>query len=254
MKLATATWAEVAAVSLDTPVLIPTGAVEQHGRHMPLATDTILVTAVAEAVEARLTERVLLTPTLWLGASLHHLPFPGTLSASFDAYHAALRDVIESLARHGFHRFLVVNGHGGNADSNRVVLREIKHRRPELTLAYQGYYDLWPAGLCAEVMEGPEKEIHHACEAETSLMLHVAPELVRRNLARDDGLRAAPEWPGGVWAFDELTEEGSLGFATFATPEKGRRLFEGAVEGVTRWVETAANGVTLRGIVGSGTI
>lgn len=254
MKLATATWAEVAAVSLDTPVLIPTGAVEQHGRHLPLATDTILVTAVAEAVEARLTDRVLLAPTLWLGASLHHLPFPGTLSASFEAYHAALRDVIESLARHGLHRFLVVNGHGGNADSNRVVLREIKHRQPELTLAHQGYYEMWPTGLCADLMEGPEKEIHHACEAETSLMLHVAPELVRMELARDDGLRPEPAWPGGVWAFDELTEEGSFGFASRANPEKGRRLFDAAVEGVAQWVETAAKGVTLRGIVGSGTI
>ncbi|MBX3097660.1 MAG: creatininase family protein [Fimbriimonadaceae bacterium] len=254
MRLAHLTWTDIAALSTDTPVLIPTGAVEQHGAHMPLATDTILVTAVAEAVEARLTDRVILTPTVWLGASLHHLPFPGTLSASFDAYHLALNNIIVSLADHGFHRFMVVNGHGGNADSNRIVLRELKHQRPELTLAYQGYYDLWPAELCAEVMEGPDRQIQHACEAETSLMLHVQPDLVKMDRARDDGLRPESGFAGGIWAFNEITEAGSLGYATLATAEKGKRLFEAAVEGVTQWVESCANGVTLKGIVGSGTI
>lgn len=241
------TWRDVEALSRDVVVLIPTGSLEQHGPHLPLFTDSLLATAVAEAVESRLPEQILLTPTLWLGASGHHLKFPGTLSASFEAYQGAIASVVESLVPHGFTKFYVLNGHGGNTEPNGVVLREMKAKYPNLLFGHSGYF-AYSTEVAAKLMEGPAKEIRHACEAEASLALHLFPDLVRKNLLRDDGLTTEPPVKGLIWHFDEMTEEGSLGYATLATAEKGKAIFDAAVEGVTRDMKALAEGVVLTGL------
>lgn len=240
------TWPEVEAASREAVVLIPTGSLEQHGPHLPLFTDSLIATAVAEAVEARLPDRVLLTPTLWLGASAHHLGFPGSLSASFDTYIGAVRDVVTSLAPHGFTKFFVLNAHGGNTEPNGIALREMKAAHPNLMLGHGGYF-VHCAEEARRLMKGPLKEIRHACEAETSLALHLFPDLVRRAALRDDGLTPHPKVSGLVFSFSEVTEQGSFGFATLADEALGKALFEAAVEGVTQDMKALAEGVTLLG-------
>jgi len=240
------TWLEVEAVSRDVVVLIPTGSCEQHGPHLPLFTDTILATAASRAVERRIPEKVLLTPTLWLGASGHHVAMAGTLSASFPAYIGALQSVVESLIPHGFHKFYVVNGHGGNTDPNGVALRELKSRHVECTFGHRGYFAFIGKEM-EDIMTGPIRTIMHACEAEASLMMHISPDLVRIDKLRDDGLAPVPAVQGVVHHFDELSEQGSLGYATLATPEKGRQLFELAVAGCVREIEAIADGYVLEG-------
>ncbi|MFQ3586310.1 MAG: creatininase family protein, partial [Fimbriimonadaceae bacterium] len=230
----------------DGVVLIPTASLEQHGPHLPLLTDTILATAVAEAVERALPDRVLLTPTLWLGASGHHLKFPGTLSASFAAYIGAVESVVESLVPHGFRKFYVINGHGGNTAPNQVATRSLKQRYPELVLGRAGYFDFLTADDF-QVLEGPFKTIRHACEAEVSLMLHVRPDLVRTERLRDDGLAPEPRVVGLEFTFDEITEQGSIGKATLASAEKGRRLFEAAVAGLLGELKAVADGFVFVG-------
>src|SRR4051812_29303804 len=121
MKLAELTWPNVEALSREVVVVIPTGSLEQHGPHLPLFTDSLIVTAVANAVEQAIPDSILLTPTLWLGASGHHLRFPGSLSADFDSYEGAILSVVQSLLPHGFHKFYVLNGHGGNSSPNDVA-------------------------------------------------------------------------------------------------------------------------------------
>lgn len=227
MKLAHATWPEVDAFTRDAWVLIPTGSCEQHGAHLPFITDTLIATAVAEGAEKLLSDLVLLTPTLWLGASGHHLPFTGSLSASMGGYQEALQNVVESLTRHGFWRFFVINGHGGNTSLNDVALRELKEASPELMIGGRSYSSLID-DVIAATMEGPVKTMRHACEAETSLMLHLAPELVRFDHTRVDGLKPTQE--GLIHLFDEITENGSWGHSRLGTAEKGRVLFEAAVE------------------------
>jgi creatinine amidohydrolase len=249
MYLPHLTWPDVEALSRDVVVVIPTGSLEQHGPHLPLFTDSLLVTAVATAVEARIPDRVLLTPTLWLGASGHHLAFPGTLSADFDAYMGALESVVESLAPHNFRKFFVLNGHGGNTEPNGVALRKLKARWPACTFGHSGYFAYVEAEV-AGVMEGPLKGIKHACEAEASLMMHLHPELVRRERLRDDGLVSKPEIRGLVHHFDEMTEQGSFGYATYASAEKGRRIFDAAVEAVAREMAALAEGYALEGLEG----
>lgn len=247
MKLAELTWPDVEALSRDVVVVIPTGSLEQHGPHLPLFTDSLLATAVANAAEERLRDEVLLTPTLWLGASGHHLRFPGSLSADFDGYMSAIESIAESLLPHGFHKFYVLNGHGGNISPNDVAMRRLKARHPNATFGHRGYYAFAEAAI-AEALEGPLKGMRHACEAEASLIMHLHPELVRKERLRDDGLVTEPPVQGVVHHFDEMTEQGSFGYATLATAEKGRRIFEAAVAGVVEELRAIATGYVLRGL------
>lgn len=246
MQLAKATWTEVEKVSREAVVVIPTGSLEQHGPHLPLATDTLLVTAVAEAVEARLGDDVVLLPTIWQGASGHHLSFPGTVSASFEGYDQAVRAAVTSLSAHGFHRFVVLNGHGGNTSPNQVAARALKEANPNLTLAAFGYFD-FVTEKAPELLQGPTKRMRHACEAETSLMLHLYPDLVRRELIQNDGLDPLPPVPGVVALFNEVTQRGVLGHPTFATAETGSKLFSHAVAGVAAAVTSLKNGIVFIG-------
>jgi creatinine amidohydrolase len=239
------TWLDADVASRDAVVLIPTGSCEQHGPHLPLFTDSILATAAAEAIEKRLPEKVILTPTLWLGASGHHLAMAGTLSASFSAYMGAVQSVIESLIPHGFHKFYILNGHGGNTEPNGVALREMKAKYLNCTFGHAGYFSFIGPEI-EQVMEGSLKEIRHACEAEASMMMHIAPELVRQDKLLDDGLKSEPPVKGVIHHFDEMTEQGSMGYATLATAGKGKRLFELAVDGCVREIEAIADGYVLQ--------
>src|SRR5206468_1753413 len=107
MKFQEMTAPEIGEVARETTVVLaPLAACEQHSSHLPTFTDTILVTAVAEGVEAKLPREVLLLPTLWLGASHHHLPFGGTLSAAVDAHVTILCELLTPLLEDGYQRLL----------------------------------------------------------------------------------------------------------------------------------------------------
>lgn len=251
MKLAELSWPEIATLDREIVVMIPTGSIEQHGPHMPLMTDTALVTAVAEAVEADLADTVLLTPTLWLGASAHHLGFAGSLSATYDGYVDALTAVVDSLAAHSFRRFFLINGHGGNNSSNDIAARSLKAKYPTSEFCATNY---WSGidGVVAATLEGPLKSIRHACEGETSLMLHVRPGLVKMDRAQTDGLVAENGPQGAVRFFDEVTERGNFGYSALATEAKGRVIFEAAVAEMAREVVRFASPAVLAGLDGLG--
>jgi creatinine amidohydrolase len=245
MKLAELTWQEVDALDRNVVVVIPTGSLEQHGPHLPLFTDSILATAVSEAVEHSLRDQVLLVPTLWLGASAHHLKFAGSLSASFSTYIGAIKDVIDSFIPHRFSKFFIINGHGGNSEPNGIALRELKVAYPNLQFGHSDYY-MFAEEAAADVLSGPAKSIQHACEAEASLIMHLRPELVRTNKLRDDGLSPDPPIRGMIHSFDEMTQEGSKGYATLATPEKGKVIFDQAVAGLVQNLTTLFQGYVLK--------
>jgi len=245
MILKNMTWKEADQAPRSCVVLIPTGSNEQHGPSLPLCTDSLLVTAVAEAVEALTPEKILLTPTLWLGCSEHHLSFAGSLTNDLDAYSASIVSLVESLIPHGFSKFYVLNGHGGNAAPISIALRRLKLGHKKLTFGTAGYYDFCTQ-LIAETMEGPQKTLRHSDEAETSLVMHVAPELVRKETLRNDGLATDPPVVGLVSHFDEVTDEGVMGYATYATPEKGKRIFDRAVEGVSKEIGAIVDGFVFK--------
>lgn len=240
MKFHEMTSPRLATVDRDqTVVVIPIAAVEQHGPHMPAGTDTILCGAVAETVEARLSQRVLLTPTLWLGASAHHLRFGATLDSRLDTYVATLCDIARSLLDDGYQRLLFLNGHGGNIDPMLVAVRTIQPAYPKALLAAGSY---WCAAdqLLSETLAGDHKFVGHACEFETSMMLHVRPELVD-NARRADAGELVPDQLDGLFLSRDMrqrTRDGFTGRPDLASAEKGRRLFDGIVDQVVCIVET----------------
>ena len=147
-------------------VLAPIAACEQHSHHLPTITDTVLVTGVAEGVEAQLPSEVLLLPTLWLGASAHHLRFGATLSAEVDTHVDVLCDMLAPLLEDGYKRLLILNGHGGNIDTMHLALRLLQPDHSTSILSAASYWELAEKELAA-LATGPRKVMGHASEFET---------------------------------------------------------------------------------------
>lgn len=237
MRFAEMTAPEIRALDRDRTLLVaPIAAIEQHSRHLPVGTDTILAGAVAGGLESAMPDEVLLLPVLWLGASEHHLPFGGTLTATLPLYETLLVELLTPLLRDGFTRVLLLNGHGGNIDSLHVALRRLDTAFPKAILTGAAYWELAAVDIAA-ICQGPRKSVGHACEVETAMMLHLLPELVRTDLVDDDPDTVEP--PDGLfWArdFGRRTDHGAVGYPQAATAENGERLLEAIVN---RLVEVA---------------
>ncbi|MCA9044021.1 MAG: creatininase family protein [Planctomycetaceae bacterium] len=231
MKYAEMTSPQLASVDRDqTVVVVPIAAVEQHGPHMPTGTDTLICTAVAEGLESQLPTQVLVTPTFWLGASAHHLRFGATLDADLLLHIQALENIGQCLLDDGFMRLLFVNGHGGNVDPLKVALRRLQVRQPDALLVGGSYWDVGQQ-VMEETLEGDHKSVGHACEFETSLMLHLHPHLVDQSQVRNAGPLVTDRIDNLFVSRDmrQRTREGCTGFPELATAEKGSKLFEGIV-------------------------
>src|SRR6476661_1840832 len=166
-------WPAVAALSKDTPVVIPLAALEQHGHHLPVFTDSLLVGEIARRAEGQLHDLVLFAPVMWLGNSEHHLDFPGTMTAAPRVYLDLLKDMVESFLFHDFRRIVLVNGHGGNSVPSQQALFEVRQKyrqRDDLVLLAATY---WTLGAKPKQTNNTfvQDSMGHACEWETSMML-----------------------------------------------------------------------------------
>jgi creatinine amidohydrolase len=228
MKFAEMTWPMLRQVKRDqTLVLAPIAACEQHSRHLPTFTDSILCGAVADRVEARLPGQVLLLPVQWLGASDHHLPFGATLSASLETHVAILCEILGALLADGYPRVLLLNGHGGNIDTLHVALRRLQPRYTKCLLTGASYWELAEREIAA-LCDGPRKSVGHACEVETSMIMHLRPELVQRDEIKDD-VETVPDALRGLFVAKDMkqrTDHGAVGYPEQATADKGRRLLD----------------------------
>ena len=211
-------------------VIAPIAACEQHSRHLAVSTDTILVAGVAGGVEERLPKEVLLLPTQWMGASGHHLRYGGTLSAEVDTHIRILVDLLTPLLDDGYERLLVLNGHGGNTDTMQTALRQLRPRYLHRHVTAASYWDL-ASGELAALAEGPRKAMGHACELETSMMMHLRPDLVRRDQIANDPPNDDPALRGLFTGEDmfQRTDHGAVGYPELATAEKGKAFLDAAV-------------------------
>jgi creatinine amidohydrolase len=221
-----------------TVVVAPIAACEQHSLHLPTFTDTLLVTAVAESAEQSLPDEILLLPTLWLGASHHHLRFGATLSASVDTHVQMLCDLLGPLLDDGHQRILILNGHGGNIDTMQVALRRLQPDYKNRLLTAASYWDLAQPELAA-IAEGPRKVMGHACELETSMVLALRPDLVRKDQIRND-IEAADSALRGLFNAEDMyqkTDHGAVGYCELASADKGRRMIAAAAQRVREVVQ-----------------
>jgi creatinine amidohydrolase len=247
MLLKDLTWPEVKSLDFERLiVLFPTGSFEQHGPHLPFTTDTDIVTAIAERIERAMPDRVLLAPTLWPGLSTHHMHFPGTLDVPQMVYIQLVTELGKSLSNMGAKKVFILNGHGGNDTPIRAALRELKTSVPQTQFVFASYWTL-AAKTLREVRESELGGMGHACEMETSIMLHVHPERVKMDRAKREGpmhadvyRKADMQHPRPVYfvnEFHEVTNNGVIGHPELATSEKGKRFLDGIVSEVSAFVE-----------------
>ena len=216
----------------------PLGAIEQHGPHLPLSTDSVVAAAVAEAAVALVGDEldVWLLPTLQYTKSNEHAWSPGTVWLSAATLQAVLDDIGRCIATTGAKRLVFLNGHGGNSALLNVANRELRLTHGLMTfVAHPGV----PADQGGTSPAGELGMGVHGGTEETSMMLHLAPELVDMSLA----VRRVPEkladnryvrFGGRVsfgWLSNDFFDEGIVGDPTTATAELGAQLFEGAVRG-----------------------
>jgi creatinine amidohydrolase len=235
--------AEIKALAArDAIVIVPIGSTEQHGPHLPVQTDSRLVTEIAHRSARRMTATrpTIVTPTIPFGMSEHHVSLNGTITLDYPTMAAVLDCACRSAMRAGFKRIFILNGHGGNTDGIYTFITEftVKHRIP---LAGGTYWSIAQAQIAA-ILE-KQTALLHACEAETSMMLALTPELIDRGeLAqmRGDlvpGLAAIPGVNPGIYRWRQLSSRsmiGVIGEAGAATPEKGERLLEAIAEAVAQ--------------------
>jgi creatinine amidohydrolase len=255
MQYAELTHADIAA-HRHKVVVVPIGSLEQHGRHLPLLTDSLIGAEICRRAEAILGDEALFLPMLWCGASDHHRAFPGTVSISHRVYTLMLEDILESLIGGGFQRVLLFNAHGGNSNPGAAALYNVQLRRRDAR-------DLWLtlgtwfvmaapqiAALGARGVLETQDHVTHACELETSMVLRIRPELAHMEDARGAriGFESAfyspdSSGPSRVTAarpFEHLTLTGGLGHPEAATADKGEALYQAVTDEVVAFVRELA--------------
>ncbi|MBL3701740.1 creatininase family protein [Sulfitobacter sp. BDSS02] len=227
------------ALPSDTIAVLPLGATEQHGPHLPLSVDSDIIGAVAARMLDCLApeQSVLVLPSFTVSKSDEHDAFPGTLTYSAETLLAMLREIGRSVARAGVDRLLFLNGHGGNAALLQIAARELRQTENLVAASCSwGGFAEWethfdPAAYSLDI---------HAGECETSMMLAIRPDRVDMTKAGNFrsalsdwesefpriGLGGKPVNPG--WLAQDLHPEGACGNASAATVEKGEALLESA--------------------------
>ncbi len=239
--LAESTWKQVRTTKYSAAVL-PWGATEAHNYHLPYATDNIQAEQVAiRAAEGAWAKgaRVVVLPTVPFGVNTTQLDIPLCLNMNPSTQLALLGDLAASLDGQGIHKLLILNGHGGN--DFRQIVRELQPR----TRVFLSVVNWWS---CVDVTRFISEPGDHAGEAETSAMLHLAPDLVRplgdagSGSAKASRLRGIRE--GWVWAprrWTQVTSDTGIGDPSKSTADKGEAYVAAAVERIAEFlVELAA--------------
>lgn len=232
-------WQELAspefkAIDRGTPVVLPTSAVEQHGPHLPLATDRMIAEYFAEQLNVRLGPSVLVLPTIAVGCSEHHMDFPGSLSLQHNTFYKLCEQYLLSARRHGFRNFVILNAHGGNRGVCQILLEQFGADHPDCQIAVISWWRLIADELLAISESGPGG-VGHACEFETSLIMHISPSSVRKDAieprantlptyswAEEDLLR--PSRVSLYRSMKQITPNGAWGDPTKGSAEKGKRI------------------------------
>lgn len=239
MRLADATWTD-ADESDATVAFLPVGSTEQHGPHAPLATDTLNAAAIAHAAAAAYDDEIVVAPPVPVGVSEEHRQFTGTLWVAPDTFRAYVRDVVASLASHGWNRVVVVNGHGGNVPALGEVTATISRHDDAYAVPFT-----WFDAIAAD-------DMGHAGPVETAFLRHTNPDLVREDRIDDAREGAADRW--GDWlahtnlAHDtaEFTENGVVGDPGDATTgpgaaDRGAALLDEATDALCRLVDAVSD-------------
>lgn len=233
---------DFAALAPDTTIaVLPIASTEQHGPHLPIATDVAIANGMLAELQRQLPEDldILVLPTQEIGKANEHVYGPGTLSLGADILIPAWTAIGGKVAEAGLRKMVIVNSHGGNLDIMNIVAREIRVRFGMAVVATQWARFGHPDGM----ISAHEQAFGiHGGEVETSLMLHFRPELVRMDKAEDFRSRAEemkaqsrflqPLPPHALaWIAHDLNPHGVVGNASAGTAEKGEAICRHQVAG-----------------------
>jgi creatinine amidohydrolase len=249
-------WSELTARDFEaldeerTIAVLPVAAIEQHGPHLPVGTDTMIAEGmIAETIRKIPHDiAVFFLPVQAIGKSNEHLKWPGTITLTAETALRAWVEIGESVARAGLRKFVFVNSHGGNSELIGVAARELRVRYSMLAVQTHWMRFGYPAGLF------DEQEIAHGLhggDIETSLMLHLKPNLVRQDaianfvpaslaMAQDFALLRPSAPHAFAWMAQDLNPAGAIGDATRATAEKGAAAAAHQAEGFARLLHDVA--------------
>lgn len=244
------TWPEArrAAENGGRVILLPVGAIEQHGPHLPVDVDNRIVTWLCDEAARQRPDLLLSVPPIHYGFNQHNMGFPGTISVEVEHFINYVYDVCHSFVRQGHNRVVLVNGHGSNAMPCALVARQIVNRTEDALAAVVNHWSL-ARDLASRIRETPTGGIAHACEYETSWYLYLQPEAVDMTKAVPDMLarRTAYTWvdlmagDGPVALIDDWSRvsngSGVEGDPRTATAEKGRLFAEEEVRQLIAFCE-----------------
>ena len=222
---------EIEALDPAIPVILPVAATEQHGPHLPLATDRMIGWHFAQSLHQKIPDKVLILPSVAVGCSSHHMDFAGTLSVSHATFGAYVEEILEAVVEHNFQNLIILNSHGGNQGIGQVILEQLGPDVP--TLIFITWWKLALEGL-SKITETPMGGVGHAGEFETSLMLHIAPHLVKEDKIEKGQNQSTFSWAeadmlrGGkaslYRSMYEMTPNGVFGDPTAASAKKGEQI------------------------------
>ncbi|ADU67741.1 creatininase family protein [Pantoea sp. At-9b] len=228
-------WTDIATLDdkANTVIVLPTGAIEQHGPHLPCAVDSVISSGVVGHALARLPAAIpaYAIPPITYGKSDEHLHFPGTLTLTGETLLHTILEIGESLYRAGFRKFLMVNGHGGQPQPLQMAMRELRLRHGDMIIIMQ---DTFKVPNCAEsFMDEQERQMAmHAGHAETALMLALAPDTVQMDKAVANYPPAFPcptlssTRPMAAWASYDFGPSGVIGDPLPSTKAQGEAILE----------------------------
>ncbi|MFB6123627.1 MAG: creatininase family protein [Haloferacaceae archaeon] len=235
VHLSDAAWPDLRDAETNLAV-VPVGSTEQHGPHAPLRTDAVNAEVVAEAGVERTDEDVVVAPTVPVGVSAEHRHFAGTLWVSPDTFRSYVREVVESLATHGFDRVVLVNGHGGNVDALRELSAAVSRSGVAFVVPFTWF----------DAVGEHRGDMGHAGPLETALLRAARPELVREDRIESAREGAADRW--GDWvegvnlAYDsaEFSENGVVGDPEAGDAELGEELLDRAAASLSALLAAVA--------------
>jgi len=247
------TWPEINdAVDLGKVCVVPCGAVEQHGPHLPLDVDIVCPTGIASGAGAQVPDKMLVLPTVCYGYTGHVMDFPGTINNHYEHFIDHVLDITKSLAYHGFKKILLLNGHGSNMPNLDLVAR-----RTNLETDAECILCAWWNLLTVDKKFLPRWReskfpggCAHACELETSLYLYLDGDDVRKEQIKSGVIRFNEEASPFNWVdlfaagpatliswTSSYSNTGVLGDAELASAEKGKQAYEEAVKQLVRFIQ-----------------
>ncbi|MCA2009991.1 creatininase family protein [Cereibacter sphaeroides] len=241
-------------------VILPIASIEQHGPHLPVMTDTRLGQEIAHRAARKACAAgrpTVVTPVVWSGLSEHHMPFGGTLTLSHATFRLVLKDLIESLTRHGFRDILISNSHGGNQIAMQQICDELAPTSPAVLVATTYVSE---AGESLSQYCEDQPGVMHAGEAETSMMMVCEPDLVDSSdlgslTQAMDGAKFLKAGKASYrWRpFPHVTGNGIAGNPTRSNPEKGEKMIEAGAEALAALILDADTWADTRDLRGEGT-